>query len=143
MGHDNWVRGVLFHPGGKFIVTCSDDKTLRMWDFKNGRCAKTLMAHEHFTTCLGGLNIDVIVRCFIEETLLCLYMEAVFYVYNHINHILNTVVVSLLNTEVKHLFGFFASLKTCRVRPQLHDTRLLFVMGCPALSDMQTITFTF
>jgi WD40 repeat protein len=54
-GHDNWVRGVLFHPGGKYIVSCSDDKTLRMWDFKNRRCAKTLVAHEHFATCLGML----------------------------------------------------------------------------------------
>lgn len=52
VGHDNWVRGVLFHPGGKYIVSCSDDKTLRIWDYKNKRCAKTLMAHEHFATTL-------------------------------------------------------------------------------------------
>lgn len=53
VGHDNWVRGVLFHPGGKFIVTCADDKTLRIWDYKNKRCMKTLCAHEHFVTSLG------------------------------------------------------------------------------------------
>lgn len=53
VGHDNWVRGVLFHPGGKFIVTCADDKTLRIWDYKNKRCMKTLSAHEHFVTSLG------------------------------------------------------------------------------------------
>ncbi|KAK7882102.1 hypothetical protein WMY93_028276 [Mugilogobius chulae] len=50
VGHDNWVRGVLFHPGGKFIVSCADDKTLRIWDYKNKRCMKTLGAHEHFVT---------------------------------------------------------------------------------------------
>lgn len=55
VGHDNWVRGVLFHPGGKYLVSCSDDKTLRIWDYKNKRCAKTLAAHEHFATTLGKL----------------------------------------------------------------------------------------
>ncbi|KAI7795864.1 Lis1a [Triplophysa rosa] len=52
VGHDNWVRGVLFHPGGKFVVSCADDKTLRIWDYKNKRCMKTLSAHEHFVTSL-------------------------------------------------------------------------------------------
>lgn len=53
VGHDNWVRGVLFHSGGKFILSCADDKTLRVWDYKNKRCMKTLNAHEHFVTSLG------------------------------------------------------------------------------------------
>ncbi|CAM4670791.1 hypothetical protein PO909_008390 [Leuciscus waleckii] len=52
VGHDNWVRGVLFHPGGRFVVSCADDKTLRIWDYKNKRCMKTLCAHEHFVTSL-------------------------------------------------------------------------------------------
>ncbi|CAH3020215.1 unnamed protein product [Porites evermanni] len=52
VGHDNWVRGVMFHPRGKYLVSCSDDKTLRIWDYKNKRCAKTLTAHEHFATTL-------------------------------------------------------------------------------------------
>lgn len=52
VGHDNWVRGVVFHPGGKYIVSASDDKTLRVWDIKNKRCLKTLEAHQHFCTSL-------------------------------------------------------------------------------------------
>ena len=43
----------MFHPRGKYLVSCSDDKTLRIWDYKNKRCAKTLTAHEHFATTLG------------------------------------------------------------------------------------------
>ena len=53
VGHDNWVRDLQFHPGGKYLLSCSDDKTLRAWDIKNQRCAKTLVAHEHFTTTFG------------------------------------------------------------------------------------------
>ena len=53
IGHDNWVRGVVFHPGGKAIVSVSDDKTLKVWDYRNTRCAKTLEIHSHFATCMG------------------------------------------------------------------------------------------
>lgn len=52
IGHDNWVRQVIFHPSGKFIVSVADDKTLRVWDYKNRRCTKSISAHEHFVTCL-------------------------------------------------------------------------------------------
>ncbi|ESO91742.1 hypothetical protein LOTGIDRAFT_217241 [Lottia gigantea] len=50
VGHDNWVRGVVFHPGGLYLLSASDDKTLRVWDIKNKRNHKTLEAHSHFTT---------------------------------------------------------------------------------------------
>lgn len=53
IGHDNWVRGVVFHPGGKYIISASDDKTLRVWDIRNKRNMKTLDAHSHFCTSLG------------------------------------------------------------------------------------------
>jgi len=32
--HENWVRSVLFHPSGKFIISCSDDKSIRVMDVK-------------------------------------------------------------------------------------------------------------
>ena len=53
-GHDNWVRSVLFHPSGRFICSCSDDKSVRVWDCKSGRTAKSLTdAHDHFVTCIA------------------------------------------------------------------------------------------
>jgi len=54
VGHDNWVRGLLFHPSGKYIVSVADDKTIRVWDVKNKRNCKTLEAHQHFVTSLGA-----------------------------------------------------------------------------------------
>ena len=54
VGHDNWVRGLTFHPGGgKIIISVADDKTMRIWDYKNRRCQKTLDAHGHFATSIG------------------------------------------------------------------------------------------
>ncbi|KAI1949198.1 Lissencephaly-1 [Ophidiomyces ophidiicola] len=53
-GHDNWVRAIVFHPGGKYLLSASDDKTIRCWDLsQNGKCVKTLRdTHDNFITCL-------------------------------------------------------------------------------------------
>lgn len=53
VSHDNWVRGLVFHPSGKYLFSASDDKTLKIWDMKTGRCSKTLEAHTHFVTCIA------------------------------------------------------------------------------------------
>lgn len=58
VGHDNWVRGLCFHPGGgKVIISVSDDKTIRVWDYKNKRCQKTIEAHTHFVTAIGKIYV--------------------------------------------------------------------------------------
>jgi platelet-activating factor acetylhydrolase IB subunit alpha len=64
VGHDNWVRALVFHPGGKYLLSVSDDKTLRCWDLsQEGKCVKVLKdAHERFVTCLKwapGIAKDV------------------------------------------------------------------------------------
>jgi platelet-activating factor acetylhydrolase IB subunit alpha len=61
-GHDNWVRGVLFHAGGRYLLSCSDDKSIRVWDLsKQGRCVRRYdNAHPMFVTAIemsvGGKN---------------------------------------------------------------------------------------
>ena len=54
VGHDNWVRGLLFHPGGRYLLSVSDDKTIRCWDLaQEAKCVKTLAdAHGHFVSCI-------------------------------------------------------------------------------------------
>lgn len=54
VGHDNWVRALEFHPSGKYLLSVSDDKTLRCWDLsQGGKCTKVLAdTHERFVTCL-------------------------------------------------------------------------------------------
>jgi platelet-activating factor acetylhydrolase IB subunit alpha len=51
VGHDNWVNDLVFHPNGRFLLSVSDDKSIRIWDLTNGRCyKKMLMAHDNFIT---------------------------------------------------------------------------------------------
>eukprot|EP01088_Endostelium_zonatum_P003052 TRINITY_DN1400_c0_g1_i1.p1 TRINITY_DN1400_c0_g1~~TRINITY_DN1400_c0_g1_i1.p1 ORF type:complete len:204 (+),score=55.92 TRINITY_DN1400_c0_g1_i1:1181-1792(+) len=55
IGHDNWVRGVMWHPrNGKILMSCSDDKSVRMWDMsEGGRAVRTMSdAHPHFIACM-------------------------------------------------------------------------------------------
>ncbi|KAH8592610.1 nuclear distribution protein PAC1-1 [Bisporella sp. PMI_857] len=54
IGHDNWVRGLVFHPGGKYLISAGDDKTLRCWDLsQEGKLVKTLEGvHERFVSCI-------------------------------------------------------------------------------------------
>jgi platelet-activating factor acetylhydrolase IB subunit alpha len=57
-GHDSWVRDLVFHPSGQFLLTCSDDKSVRVWDLKKGaRCKATMQhAHDSFVSCLAWNN---------------------------------------------------------------------------------------
>lgn len=50
-GHENWVRSLLFVPGGagRFLVSCADDKTIRVWDLSKRRQVCQLdAAHQGF-----------------------------------------------------------------------------------------------
>lgn len=60
VGHDNWVSGIVFHPGGKYLLSVADDKTLRCWDLsQDGRCVKVLAdAHGQFITCCDGHQVS-------------------------------------------------------------------------------------
>ncbi|KAK4545868.1 protein with putative role during mitosis [Oleoguttula mirabilis] len=52
-GHDNWIRALVFHPGGKYLLSCSDDKTIRCWDLsQEGKCVRVVEAADHFVSCL-------------------------------------------------------------------------------------------
>jgi platelet-activating factor acetylhydrolase IB subunit alpha len=69
-GHDNWVRGVAFHPSGKFLYSCSDDKSIRVWDNATKRCHKKLLdAHAHFVTCMAvNLRVPMLASGSVDKT---------------------------------------------------------------------------
>lgn len=54
VGHDNWVRGLVFHPGGRYLLSVSDDKSIRCWDLsQEGKCVKVVDdSHYHFISAI-------------------------------------------------------------------------------------------
>ncbi|KAI3638975.1 hypothetical protein MIR68_003473 [Amoeboaphelidium protococcarum] len=65
-GHENWVRALVFFTVSvkessisskqvliPYLVSASDDKTVRFWDLKNGRCVRLIDEHFQFVTCLA------------------------------------------------------------------------------------------
>lgn len=48
-GHEDWVRDIAFIPGTRLLVTCSDDKSLRLWNLDTGRqVGKPLLGHSDY-----------------------------------------------------------------------------------------------
>ncbi|MCG5058659.1 MAG: hypothetical protein KA714_11825 [Limnoraphis sp. WC205] len=46
--HTSWVTSVLFSSDGQFLVSGSDDRTIKLWDVATGRCIRTLMVDRLF-----------------------------------------------------------------------------------------------
>ena len=44
-GHTDWVRAVAVSPDGRFIVSGSDDRTVKVWEAESGRLLRSLEGH--------------------------------------------------------------------------------------------------
>lgn len=50
-GHKEKVRYVSFHPNGFFLISSSDDKTVRVWNVATAKCEKILKGHSDKVFC--------------------------------------------------------------------------------------------
>lgn len=57
-GHDNWIRDIVLHPSGGYLISVADDKTLRIWSTEETqRCRVIVNAHDHFIYSVGRFSI--------------------------------------------------------------------------------------
>lgn len=47
-GHDHNVSSVTFTPSGDHVVSCSRDKTIKIWEVSTGYCIRTLIGHREW-----------------------------------------------------------------------------------------------
>jgi coatomer subunit alpha len=48
-GHLDYVRTVEFHPSDlPWILSCSDDQTIRIWNWQSRNCLAILTGHNHY-----------------------------------------------------------------------------------------------
>lgn len=53
VGHTSWVRDLALNATGNFLFSCGDDKSLRCWNLKTGKCIKVWQSfHSGFINCL-------------------------------------------------------------------------------------------
>jgi WD40 repeat protein len=45
-GHRDWIRSVAVSPDGKWVVSGSNDKTIKLWDLEAGTCQGTFEGHQ-------------------------------------------------------------------------------------------------
>ncbi|MBR8839700.1 MAG: caspase family protein [Stigonema ocellatum SAG 48.90 = DSM 106950] len=53
VGHEGFVNSVAFSPDGRYIVSGSDDKTLRLWDIHGNLRGQPFRGHESCVTCVA------------------------------------------------------------------------------------------
>jgi hypothetical protein len=52
-GHSGDVTSLAFHPNGMYVVTASQDKTLRVWEAATGDCIRILAGHAARVSCVS------------------------------------------------------------------------------------------
>lgn len=41
-GHEKWLRCLAYHPNGDLLASCSQDGSVKLWDWRSGICLDTL-----------------------------------------------------------------------------------------------------
>ena len=48
LGHLDYIRTVCFHQEHPWILSCSDDQTIRIWNWQSRSCVSVLTGHNHY-----------------------------------------------------------------------------------------------
>ncbi|MBS1988024.1 WD40 repeat domain-containing protein [Candidatus Dependentiae bacterium] len=67
-GHTNWVNCVKQLDDGR-LVSCSKDKTIKIWDLDTNRCVAILEGHTSSVKCIKRLNDGRLVSCSNDNTI--------------------------------------------------------------------------
>ena len=65
--HTDYIRCLAVHPSQPYLLSCSDDMTIRMWDWEQDwTCRQVFEGHSHYV-------MDV---CFVGGKMTCVTVES-------------------------------------------------------------------
>lgn len=69
LGHLDYIRTVQFHHEYPWILSASDDQTIRIWNWQSRTCVAVLTGHNHYVMCAQfHPKEDLIVSASLDQT---------------------------------------------------------------------------
>lgn len=69
LGHLDYIRTVQFHHENPWIVSASDDQTIRIWNWQSRTCISVLTGHNHYVMCASfHPKEDIVVSASLDQT---------------------------------------------------------------------------
>lgn len=69
LGHLDYVRTTFFHHEYPWILSASDDQTIRIWNWQSRTCISVLTGHNHYVMCAMFHPVeDQIVSASLDQT---------------------------------------------------------------------------
>lgn len=69
LGHLDYVRTTVFHHEYPWVLSASDDQTIRIWNWQSRTCISVLTGHNHYVMCANfHPSDDTIVSASLDQT---------------------------------------------------------------------------
>lgn len=69
MGHLDYIRTTYFHHEYPWILSASDDQTIRVWNWQSRTCICVLTGHNHYVMCAHfHPSEDLVVSASLDQT---------------------------------------------------------------------------
>jgi len=70
MGHLDYVRTAFFHHEYPWVLSASDDQTIRVWNWQSRTCICVLTGHNHYVMCAQfHPTEDLLVSASLDQTI--------------------------------------------------------------------------
>ena len=65
----DYIRTVFFHSESPWIISASDDQTVRIWNWQSRNCVSVLTGHNHYVMCAQfHPTEDLVVSASLDQT---------------------------------------------------------------------------
>ena len=55
--HTDWINDIIVCARGEYLISASNDQSLKVWNAKKSSCLSTLRTHKDYVSCLGKTRV--------------------------------------------------------------------------------------